>query len=127
MNAEDATPPELSPREKGFVARLMSKYPGGQRRGRDLYRSVLIFSVIVLAFHVIEQLMPAVWWGYVLGFVVVYPPAVWVFVRYRRFSIFRSCVLSKVGGRLAQYEPLDRPAPSAGGSHHPHRHQAPPP
>ena len=110
-------PVELAAREKGFVCRIMHKYPGGQHRGRDLYRSLAIFSALIVLAHVIEQLVPTRW----LALVIILPPALFMFTRYRKFSIFRSCVLSKVGSRLAQYEDL---TPPRGGAAHPHARRA---
>lgn len=95
---------ELSPRERGFVARIMAKYPGGRFQDKDLYRSVVIFSLIIVVGHLVERYTP--WW---LALLIIYPLAIWMFTRYRRFSIFRSCVLSKVAGRLSQYEPIAPP------------------
>jgi hypothetical protein len=102
---------ELTPRERGFVARLMAKYPGGRHTGKDLYRSVAISSALILAAHMIEQVMPA-WARWWLPLLIIYPPAVYLFTRYRKFSIFRSCVISKLGARLSKYEPIapSRPA-----------------
>jgi hypothetical protein len=105
--------PELTRREKGFVCRIMAKYPGGQHRGGQLYRSIAIFAGMLLAAHVIEQTVPT-WW---LPLLIIAPPAAWLFSRYRRFSIFRSCVLSKVAARLALYEPL-APAATDADPHH---------
>jgi len=111
MSEQNAIP-ELSPRELGFVCRIMRKYEGGQHRPVDLYRSVGIFTGMIVVAHVIEQLVPT-WW---LPLLIILPPAVFMFSRYRKFSIFRSCVLSKVARRLSQYEKLEPPA----GSAHPH-------
>ena len=120
---ENEHPPvvELSPREKGFVCRILKKYPGGQHRDKDLYRSVAIFVLLIVLAHAVEQLVPASmsWW---LPPLIILPPAVILFSRYRKFSIFRSCVLSKVAGRLARYEDLTPPR-GAGGSH-PHARRA---
>lgn len=117
----DTTKPalaELLPREKGFIGRILQKYPGGQSHDKDLYRSLVIFSLMILVAHLIEQVVPSTplrlsWW---LPLVVILPPALFMFSRYRKFSIFRSCVLSKVAGRLAQYE--DITPPRGGGSAH---------
>jgi hypothetical protein len=95
--------PELSPRERGFVKRMISKYRQGEHSPRDLYRSLAIFSAMVLLAHFIEQFVPTFW----LPLVIIYPPAVWLFSRYRRFNIFKSCVLSKVAQRLSRHEPLE--------------------
>lgn len=104
--------PELSPRERGFVCRIMHKYAGGQHRPVDLYRSLAIFAGLIVVAHVIEQVVPT-WW---LPLLIILPPALFMFSRYRKFSIFRSCVLSKVARRLSQYEKLEPPA----GGVHPH-------
>ncbi len=102
---------DLTPRERGFVARIMAKYPGGRHAGMDLYRSVAIISGLLVAAHVIERIVPA-WGAWWLPFLIIYPPAVYLFTRYRKFSIFRSCVISKLGARLSRYEPMapSRPA-----------------
>ena len=97
------TPVELTPRECGFVKRMMTKYRQGEHRPSDLYRSLAIFSVMVLLAHFIEQFVPTFW----LPLVIIYPPAVWLFSRYRRFNIFKSCLLSKVAERLAWHEPFE--------------------
>lgn len=111
---------ELTPRERGFVARIMTKYPGGRHTERDLYRSVAIISTLILAAHVIEQLVPdwGRWW---LPFLLIYPPAIFMFTRYRKFSIFRSCVISKLGTRLSKYETIapSRPGHPASAKGHP--------
>ena len=118
IEQEQAAPPvELSPRERGFVARLMVKYPGGQAQAKDLVRSVVIISALIVAAHVIEQVVPA-WARWWLPLLIIYPPAVYMFTRYRKFSIFRSCVISKLGSRLSKYETI---APSRPGGH-PHKH-----
>jgi len=52
---------ELTPRERGFVKRIMLKYQQGQSHGQDLYRSLAIFSAIVLAGHLLEQFVPTFW------------------------------------------------------------------
>lgn len=104
---------DLSPRERGFVARIMTKYPGGTHQGKDLYRSVAIISMLIVVAHVIEQVMPA-WARWWLPLLIILPPAIVLFTRYRKFSIFRSCVLSKVAARLSRYEPI---APARPGGH----------
>ncbi|HOB75462.1 MAG TPA: hypothetical protein PKG54_13170 [Phycisphaerae bacterium] len=96
---------ELTPRERGFVARIMAKYPGGRHTAKDLYRSVVIISVLILAAHVIEQIVPA-WGRWWLPLLIIYPPAIYLFTRYRKFGIFRSCIISKLGARLSKYEPV---------------------
>ncbi|GMU20652.1 MAG: hypothetical protein AMXMBFR13_07490 [Phycisphaerae bacterium] len=111
--AESDTAPsavELTPRERGFVARIMAKYPGGQAREADLYRSLAIFTAMVAGAHLIEQFVPT-WW---LPLVIIYPPAVFLFSRYRKFGIFRSCVISKLGARLTRYEPIALRKPGNG-------------
>jgi hypothetical protein len=113
--------PELSPREKGFVSRIMRKYPGGQSTDRQLHRSLVIFSVMIVAAHLLERLIPSsplhlAWW---LPLAIVWPAGLILFSRYRRFSIFRSCVLSKVAGRLAQYEDLAPPSAHPKSPHSP--------
>ncbi len=113
MDDPKPLPVELAPREKGFVWRIMHKYPGGQHQGKDLYRSLAIFTAMIVVAHVLEQVLPTRW----LALVIILPPALFLFTRYRKFSIFRSCVLSKVAGRLAQYEDL---SPPRGGAAHPH-------
>lgn len=112
MNSNPPAAVELSPREKGFVCRIMQKYPGGRHQGRDLYRSLAIITSLIVVGHVLEQVLPTRW----LALVIILPPALFMFTRYRKFSIFRSCVLSKVAGRLAQYEDLTPPR----GTAHPH-------
>ncbi|GMV97851.1 MAG: hypothetical protein HRF43_08220 [Phycisphaerae bacterium] len=98
---------ELTPRERGFVARIMAKYPGGTHQGKDLHRSVAIVSGLILVAHLIEQALAGLAWArWWLPLLIVYPPAVFMFTRYRKFSIFRSCVLSKVAARLSKYETI---------------------
>src|SRR5689334_16942518 len=94
--------PELSPRERGFVCSIMRKYRAGQKTDRHLYKSLAIFFAMVLAAHLIERLIPSSpanlsWW---LPLLIVLPLAGFLFSRYRKFSIFRSSVLSKVAQRL---------------------------
>lgn len=112
---------ELSARERGFVWRILRKYPAGQHRDTDLVRSLAIFCAMIAAGHLIERLVPAAYAAW-LPLVIILPPALFMFSRYRRFSIFRSCVLSKVAGRLAQHEDI-APTPGAGVGHpHARRH-----
>ena len=113
MESSQSKPAELLPREKGFVSRIIQKYPGGQSGDKNLFRSLAIFCLMIVTAHVIECVVPASparlsWW---LPLLVILPVAGFLFTRYRKFSIFRSCVLSKVAGRLAQYK---------SGTSHPH-------
>jgi hypothetical protein len=78
---------------------------------------------MIVAAHVIERVIPASpaklsWW---LPLLIVLPAAGFLFSRYRKFSIFRSHVLSKVAQRLAQYEDLS--PPNRAGAAHPHAHR----
>src|ERR1044071_6506222 len=111
MSENPANHPELTPRERGFVYRIITKYKAGQHHTSDLYRSLAIFLAMLVAAHVIERLIPN-WW---LPLLLIVPPALFMFSRYRKFSIFRSCVMSKVAARLAQYEDIQ---PPKGGSGH---------
>lgn len=119
MSEMPAPVAELSPREKGFIAAIIRKYPRGQSGEKNLVRSLTIFTAMLIIAHAIEQLVPT-WW---LPFLIIYPPAVFLFTRYRKFSIFRSCVLSKVGARLAQYEPIAPGRPDSPAAA-PHAHHA---
>jgi len=79
----------------------MTKYPGGVSRQKDLVRSLAIFTAMIVAAHLIEIFVSSHW----LALLIIYPPAVWMFYRYRKFNIFRSCLISKIAARLAQFEP----------------------
>ena len=116
MESNHSDPPELLPREKGFVSRIRRKYPGGQSADKDLARSLAIFCLMILVAHLIERLVPQTpaklaWW---LPLAIILPIGGFMFTRYRKFSIFRSCVLSKVAGRLAQYEEISPPQGAGG-------------
>lgn len=82
--------PELSERERRFLERLVKKYAEEGRK--PLLRSLLIFTALVTAGHLIEQYnLPE--WG---AFLAVYCPAIWLFRRYRRMSIFKSRLMRKL-------------------------------
>lgn len=99
----------LNDRERRLAQRLAIKY---MREGSPLLRSLLIFSVLVGIGHAIEQ-APLPGWA---TFLLVYIPAIFLFTRYRRFSIFKSrllCKLSVMAGVVelsADGKPLAAPA-----------------
>lgn len=115
MDNQQSSPAELSPREKGFITSIMRKYPAGQSTDKQLVRSMVIFGLIITMGHVLEQVLPTRW----LALAIILPLGLFMFSRYRKFSIFRSCVLSKVAARLSKYEDLTPPA-RPGGAPHPH-------
>jgi hypothetical protein len=119
MESTESKVPELLPREKGFIRRIVQKYPEGRSADKNLSRSLAIFCLMIVAAHVIERIVPATpsglsWW---LPLLIILPVAGFMFTRYRKFSIFRSCVLSKVAARLAQYEDISPPKSKTA---HPH-------
>jgi hypothetical protein len=105
--APDDSKPELTERERKFLTRITNKY---QDEGpRALIKSLLIFSAIITAGHLIER-SPLPWWG---AFLAVYCPAIFLFSRYRRFNIFKSRLLRKLflieqAGRSAPTTPAQK-------------------
>lgn len=79
----------LNDRERRLAQRLAIKY---MRQGSPLLRSLLLFSALVGIGHAIEQ-APLPGWA---AFLLVYLPAVFLFMQYRRFSIFKSRLLYKL-------------------------------
>lgn len=79
----------LNDRERRLAQRLAIKY---MRQGSPLLRSLLIFSALVGIGHAIEQ-APLPGWA---AFLLVYIPAVFLFLQYRRFNIFKSRLLCKL-------------------------------
>ncbi len=100
----------LSEKEKRLVKRLVQKY---SRDGSPLLRSLAIFTAMVLIGHAVEQRPELPGWA---AFLIIYVPALWLFSKYRRFSIFKSNLLCKLA---AQSGILDAPggdsAQAAGG------------
>lgn len=79
----------LNDRERRLAQRLAIKY---LRQGSPLLRSLLIFSALVGVGHAIEQ-APLPGWA---TFLLVYIPAIFLFMQYRRFNIFKSRLLCKL-------------------------------
>ena len=79
----------LNERERRLAQRLAIKY---MRQGSPLLRSLLIFSALVGIGHAIEQ-APLPGWA---AFLLVYIPAAFLFMQYRRFNIFKSRLLCKL-------------------------------
>lgn len=80
---------EFTDAEVRFLNRIVRKYSGDQR---PLLRSVLIFSLMIVAAHLLER-TPLPWW---IVFPLIYLPALWLFSRYRRFAIFKTRLMRKL-------------------------------
>jgi len=84
---------ELTERERKFLKRLTAKF--GNPGRHPFLQSCLVFTVLVLAGHLIER-SSLPWWA---ALAVVYVPAMYLLGRYRRFSIFKSKLMCKLAMR----------------------------
>ncbi len=86
----DAPKEGLTDREKGFLARLARKYETGEGAGQ--VRSYLIAAAGTLALFTFARWLP--WWWAAL--VVFEAAALFLFYKYKRFSVFKTRVLVKL-------------------------------
>jgi len=84
---------EITEREKRFLKRVAAKY---SRQPNPLYRSLAIFSGLIVAAHLVER-TDWPWW---VVFPLIYIPAVWMFYNYRRFAIFKTRLMCKLAKQV---------------------------
>jgi hypothetical protein len=82
--------PELLPRERRFLERVATKFADDSNKA--LLRSLLIITALIAAAHLIERSSLPGW----AAFAAIYAPALWLFFRYRRMSIFKSRLMRKL-------------------------------
>jgi hypothetical protein len=89
-NPTEVSKLELLPRERRFLERVVLKFSNDGNK--PLLRSLLIITLLIAAGHLIERSNLPAW----AAFALIYCPALWLFFRYRKMSIFKSRLMRKL-------------------------------